>query len=401
MSSSIWKYFITSSTEQQEAMGVSIEKALQDYFKDRLLANPTMKLDDFGDALLHSLNSILCGSTTYQQLLPRSPLMHNNRTIVITVLPDRCYYVTFESKWNKILLQDLGHFSMDLSQLTYRDEETVDKIAEILKLNLLEQLTKWNVTGTTIADTHSTTNTISILIKQLKGAANGNLDGPEAGALTNSTVDAFEKIIDEAVPNSVLCSRNTKSEGYVYRRTCERSGRKCQLRRSTGKHTNSMLTCLTWMKTNTPEFVKNRPLRMNKAGRAKFFKAMRGKAKETNTEDRRIEKLHFSDNIQNSLELMPHITNRDALIFGDLMLIGINDNQQFISAIAENYRNQVTRNSTKKNKARKQTDKQYGPFQRHICLCTTIRNVDCKSIKHFKLSCVRIPFNIADFNIPI
>ena len=43
--------------------------------------NPRVKLDDVGDALLHSLNDILCGGSSYRQLVPSNVALHCNRTV--------------------------------------------------------------------------------------------------------------------------------------------------------------------------------------------------------------------------------------------------------------------------------------------------------------------------------
>ena len=60
--------------------------------------------------------------------------------------------------------------------------------------------------------------------------------------------------------NSKLCDRHDRILGSMYCRTstihhCER---KFQVVNSTGKHTNAVLWCLSWMKQNLRDFVEHR-----------------------------------------------------------------------------------------------------------------------------------------------
>src|SRR5664279_6567448 len=71
-------------------------------------------------------------------------------------------------------------------------------------------------------------------------------------ALTNSALQAMKAICDEAAgTDSRMYYQNTKKEGWRYIRTSE-SGKKFQVKRSYGKHTNAIVPYLNWMKENAP-----------------------------------------------------------------------------------------------------------------------------------------------------
>jgi hypothetical protein len=60
MSSAIFKYFVNASAVQQMTMQVEIDEELQVYWRNR---RDVVEYDDLGDALLHSLDAVLCQSS--------------------------------------------------------------------------------------------------------------------------------------------------------------------------------------------------------------------------------------------------------------------------------------------------------------------------------------------------
>ena len=52
-----------------------------------------VKFDDLGDALLHACSKIICKSYNYRQLVPSPLILHNNRTIAVSIFPDVSYFV--------------------------------------------------------------------------------------------------------------------------------------------------------------------------------------------------------------------------------------------------------------------------------------------------------------------
>jgi hypothetical protein len=111
---------------QQSDMQVEIVSSLQDEIKSQ--PQLLTKLDDYGDALLHALDPILCGSSNYQQLIPTSPLTNNNRTVALVLLPDCSYHVVIDTSWNKITIQDISSSPLTLSNQRFSRPETQDKL---------------------------------------------------------------------------------------------------------------------------------------------------------------------------------------------------------------------------------------------------------------------------------
>jgi hypothetical protein len=340
MSHRLFEYFLKSSNIEQSSMQVTIDPAIQQRFLDN--PDSMKKLDDYGDSLLHALNPILCGSSNYRQLLPASPISHNNRTVVLVVTPDKAYWVTFECIWNKIIIQGLGSCDMHLVNRTFKDQQSLAIIVEALTNDepmLNAALTCWDIDESIPAHKNLTsTGHIKIVAKQLKNYAYLNLNGLAAGALTNATISALRIICDASAPNSSVCAKNNKKEGWVYIRTCERTGRKVQLIRSTGKHTNAMLACLELMKQDFNDFVVKRPLHMAKLDRIRFYDAlctMSTKPTNAGSSTWSLECIAISDKAHFDLRrcmLMGKVHLK--LIYADLILIGLNQNQQYVSAVS-------------------------------------------------------------------
>lgn len=74
------------------------------------------KLDDLGDAMLLALNEILCGGSNYRQLLPASPTVHQNRTVVIVLLPRQAYWLTMECVLNQFTVQYMVFYNTHLDK---------------------------------------------------------------------------------------------------------------------------------------------------------------------------------------------------------------------------------------------------------------------------------------------
>lgn len=68
-----------------------------------------MKLsDNLGDALLHVLNEIVCGTSNYRPLVTSKPSLHANLPVVVTVLSDKVYWVVLQCTWNLSTLENVG-----------------------------------------------------------------------------------------------------------------------------------------------------------------------------------------------------------------------------------------------------------------------------------------------------
>lgn len=161
---------------------------------------------------------------------------------------------------------------------------------------------------------------------------------------------------DEACPDSTLSICNSKKTGWSYSRTCKDNGKKIEVLRSSGKHLNAILSCLQWMKSNMLDFVRDRPLRIGE-GRLKFFEALKDaaciapSAGEEEAELRRIGCVKFSEHIVNKLRSEGGLfTQGVRKTLADLILIGLDNNQQYVSAISTNYRRCSQKKTTSKIK---------------------------------------------------
>jgi hypothetical protein len=152
------------------------------------------------------------------------------------------------------------------------------------------------------------------------------------------------------------------------------------------------------MKENASDFVIKRPLRMGKSKQFQFFAAL-CRLSEKQSIDRHLERIQISDNAALQFQKLCKSSKKERLIFSDLILIGLNDNQQYVSAISSNYRQQPHQKTATTAKPFRRHPHQNQPpapaatsnaspvaFTPSICICTGPRNPDCKSIKHICLS---------------
>ena len=194
-------------------MGVSVVREVQDLWQQRIENDPNIKLDDVGDALLHGLNDILCGGSSYRQLVPSNVGVHCNRTVVIAVCPDYTYWAVVHCTWNIFMVEDVGWYQTNLSRRYYNSAQTVVDIKRSLLDNMGTALT--DMTGD---DVYRPVDVIKMVVKQLKGFK--GFKGEHAGALTKSVVTALTELCDEyAGSNSILSERKDKIIGSVYIRT--------------------------------------------------------------------------------------------------------------------------------------------------------------------------------------
>jgi len=95
---------------------------------------------------------------------------------------------------------------------------------------------------------------------QLTGHTHLGLNNEEAGALTDVTTKVMKRICDDVIGmNSKLCDRRDRILGLLYCRTSTvHRDRKFQVVNSTWKHTNAVLSLLSFMRQNFRDFVKHR-----------------------------------------------------------------------------------------------------------------------------------------------
>jgi len=95
------------------------------------------KFDDLGDALLHALNEILCGSSNYRPLVPSMPSTDVNCSLVISVQPDKVYWVVIQCTWNVFTIENFGISNLHLPIVQkFAGRATVELIAGNLEASL-------------------------------------------------------------------------------------------------------------------------------------------------------------------------------------------------------------------------------------------------------------------------
>jgi len=336
MSAAVFRYIIEADEEQLKDMQISIDCRVQSCWRERLNDDSRVKLDDVGDALLHALDELLCGSTSFKQLVPAVPSVRVNRTVGIAVFPSTTYWVVLQSTWNMFVFENFGWFDSNLEGRFYKDQSTVSYIVENVgrQTDLTAALRCFDGDATYEKVSH-----IKIVVKQLTGHTDLALKNIEAGALTDSTVKAMKCICDSVMgPSSKLLERRDKVLGSRYVRTRTEFDTKHQVVSSTGKHTNAVLSCLEWMKQNLPDYVKTRREFLNETEKRVFYDALLNLA---SSQENRLEMLQMSgqvkakmlsnalsDKIQQDTEFKRNIA--------DLVLISMSKNQQHVKAIAAN-----------------------------------------------------------------
>jgi hypothetical protein len=326
---------IHSNEEDRQQMKIAIDECVINFWKEQFVINAHVKVDDVSDALLHALNDLYCGSSNYKQLLPVTPSLYNNRTIAISVLPDVVYCVVVTCSWNVLIFEDFVSYNPRIPTTQfYKSSATVNIISSSFPdtVNIALQ----DMTG---AGIFSPVDSIKVIVKQQTANSQHFMESRvKAGALTNSAVEALHRVCDNVMgPDSNLSNKKRKGAPYAYYRFCKTTGRKYHVSRSTGKHTNAVLCCLGWFRDNMKQFVSTRRQVMNGKEKRKFFHALHSLAE---TGGNRLEMLQLSNT---SVEKLSNcdmgISNYDTVRnIADLLLISMNNNQNYVKAVAANSR---------------------------------------------------------------
>jgi hypothetical protein len=347
MSAAIFRYFVEADLIQQGDLKINIDTEFQQTWKAILSTNPKVKLDDVGDALLHSLNDLLCGGSNYLHLVPPVLSLYNNRTVILAVYPLESYWAVLNCTWNTFLLENFGKYdSSKLLGMFYKGPNAVQAITALLPVDLLTALTKLDPQDSV----YRTVDTIKMVVKQLKGHPDRCLDDNVAGTLTLATVNAMRALCDQSCTiDSFTSDVRDKLLGTIYTRTDRKTGDKFQVYRSTGKHTNAILGCLEWMRENVEEFVTHRPNVMSFDQVLNFFETLQQKASAGET---RMEMIELSPTAMINLSTQFYSESVRRML-GDLFLIGMNQNQQVVKSIASNYRKPAFGSAASKVKPKK------------------------------------------------
>ena len=334
MSSDVFQYIIEADENKLNDMELRVHEDVRQYWLSRMSHTcKKVKLDDVGDALLHALDELLCGSSCYRQLVPSPVSLHNNRTIALAMFPSTAYWVVIQCTWNSIVLENFGIYPSNLESEYFKSEEAVN----VIKSTMPHEL-KWAATGFNSVPGHNDVNHIKIVVKQLTGHTEFNLTDIQAGALTDAASRAMKSVCDECMSNnSTLYDKKDKVSGAFYIRTDRISGNKHEVLRSTGKHTNAILCCLQWMTDNLSSFVNERRSMMNEFEKIAFFQALLHLA---NSSDNKLEMLSLSDGAKSKLR-QPEIQKSNIYTMrnlADLLLVAISKNQQYVKASASSSR---------------------------------------------------------------
>ena len=332
MSASVFRYFMNADERQMLNMQVRVEKSVQECMKTR---TDIPKFDDLGDALLHCLKAILCNSTSFRQVGPQAITSNANRTVVLFFLPQHVYWVAMKCTWNSFLLEEFGKMDVNLEGMKFKNEGTVSHIQMVLS-----RIAAMNEFGIGSDHNCSETNYIRVVVKQLKANQEKGLDAKSAGSLTNSVVLAVTKLSDMLLADAEVYSSKSKQNGWTYARRCKTSGRRFQVTRSASKHLQAVLSCMQFFRDYLPEFMSKRRLRLNTESLGVFFAGLQAAACSDGDENncKRLEAIELSSFVENQLTDSSFSVPPASLIMADLTLIALNSNQQYVGAIAENYR---------------------------------------------------------------
>jgi len=126
VSSEVFRYIIESDEEQLQQMKLTIDKNVKEYWHEKIASQSSVKLDDVGDALLHALDELLCGSTNFKHLVPAAPSVHVNRTVAVAVFPENTCWIVLNCRHNTSVFENFGCFSSGLRNCYYKHTSTTD-----------------------------------------------------------------------------------------------------------------------------------------------------------------------------------------------------------------------------------------------------------------------------------
>ena len=343
VSAAIFKYIMLADDDQLKDMKLQVHELIKEYYFSQLNENTYVKLDDLGDALLHALKDIVCGSSNYKQVLPKTVSLYDNRTVGIMIYPDKIYWVVIACSWNSYICEAIGAFEWRSfnDNDKYLDDKFVDRIiAGICNTNYQCSVElKLALTSQTGQDIFTPTNHIKVIVKQLTAFdKRGIKNNKTAGALTIATVKAMRKMCDNVMgTESHLVFRQDKQSGVVYMRTDRDNNFRIQVIQSTGKHLNGILCFLGWFRENLAQYVEERRLMLREDEKCKFFEALRDLALRG---ENRLELFQISDKVKAFLvsdnEYAQH--RKHTRNFADLILMALSKNQQQVKAVAAHYR---------------------------------------------------------------
>ena len=223
MFAAIFKYIMMADDDQQKAMKLQVDETVKQLYVSQLNENTSTKLDDLGDALLHAVKDIVCGSSNYKQVLPKAVSLYDNRTVGIMIFPDKINWVVISCSWNSYICEAIGAFEWRLinDNDKYLDKFVDRIIAGICNTNVQSSVQlELALTSKTGENVFAPTNHIKVVVKQLTAFyEHGIMNNKTAGALTFATVKAMRKMCDKVMgTKSRLVFCINKQSGVVFMR---------------------------------------------------------------------------------------------------------------------------------------------------------------------------------------
>jgi hypothetical protein len=334
MSTRLFRYLMEEMPRIEDTdITVTVEPTVQQRWATQTAVT---KFDDLGDATLHALNELLCGSGAYRQLIPAISTLHDNRTIVLKVVPDRLHFVILHCSWNIVTVEDLQAIKLDFP-ITTHFKECAPTVADILERHV----------GDLIKDGeekrgHRSADIIKVVVKQLTAyKSSKEFTAYKAGCLTQSTFNAVQMLIEKlATENKCILAKTTRQDpkqGKIIIFSLS-SGLKYHLNKSTGKHTNAIMSCMAWMDESSSKMVQ-RSLHLPAAKKREFFLKLKEVANQPVDEYgfHQLEQLRLDGPALNKFR-SSKLSTDDETTLGDLLLIGLNKNMPHVGAIATHYR---------------------------------------------------------------
>jgi hypothetical protein len=355
MSAQLFEYVINATAEQQIDLGIEIDPSVQLYWKAKIMnSQKKPKLDDLGDAMLHALNELLCGSTNFRQLVPSSTSINNNRSVVIAVLPHTTYWIVMNCQFNLFVLEDLGTYESCLEGKFYRSAEVEKLIADRLDQCLRVALTEFKGNSNILA-----VDDIKVIVKQIQGLDKYKLTRAQAGSLTQAAYNVVKGIVDRSSSKDSKVFDKKDKFGHVYVRTDTQSGQSFHVLKSSGKHLNAVMSFMEWFKENAKRVMDKRDADLNQSEKLTFFETLEQLAA---SEESRLEMMKLSDRAKAKLKSGMFRAAETKKLLADLVLISINKNQGHVKAIAANFREGgsnvvATKNVASRSRSKKETSK--------------------------------------------
>jgi hypothetical protein len=247
-------------------MNLHINSAVQTYWQNKLKADPNLRVHDLGDAFLHAIDEIVCKVSNYRQLIASDPVLKNNRSTILYFLLEQVFWVTVSCYFNKFILEDMGSYKPNYNKMTYFKEMEFSRV-----FKNWPDCMKLAISSHDCGNIFPQVDTIRIIVRQTSDK--DKQLACQLGCLTNRAVEAMEDYITTLAPSSSSKVVRMKIPHYKCSITLD-NGKNYEVSRSTGKHTNNLITLLDWISKNDPNFAQSRTLRLAPISQHEFYQSL-------------------------------------------------------------------------------------------------------------------------------